>query len=139
MHAHDQYQIPSKKSKAGKKSIVSDVADFLLSRATCERTPWAVGFARKRCYRLMQDLITTWHAEGYLEKNADIFQKSPVFKECWERMQNQSRRGSDESCTLGDQDPFTKVGAVELHYHLYCMANFVPSRERLIARSLAMT
>jgi hypothetical protein len=119
MHAYDKYQIPSKKSKAGKNSTVSDVADFLLSRATCERTPRAVGFVRKRCYGLMQELITTWHAQGYLEKNDDIFQKSPVFKQCWERMQNRSRRGSDESCTLGDQDPFTKVGAVKPHCHLY--------------------
>ncbi|KAJ8058412.1 hypothetical protein OCU04_012601 [Sclerotinia nivalis] len=113
MHTHDQYQVPVKMRNRSKNSIVFDVTSFLLSKTTYDSKPWVVGYVRKRCHRLMKDLITTWYAQGYLTKTQNIFRKSLMFKECWERAREQLvRLKSDESNILGNEESFAKAGDI---------------------------
>ncbi|TGO44165.1 hypothetical protein BCON_0584g00040 [Botryotinia convoluta] len=115
MHTYDQYQVPAKIRKRSRNSIVFDVANFLLSKAIYDSRPWVVGYMRKRCHRLMKDLINTWYAQGYLTKTQNIFQKSLMFKGCWERAREQLLRGPDESNALGNEEPFTKRKAGDIN------------------------
>ncbi|TGO56028.1 hypothetical protein BCON_0083g00200 [Botryotinia convoluta] len=109
MHTNDQYQVPVKMRKRSKNSIVFDVTRLLLSKTTYDSKPWVVGYVRKRCHRLMKDLITTWYAQGYLTKTRNIFRKSSMFKDCWERAQEQLVcLKSDESNILGNEELFAK-------------------------------
>ncbi|TGO44947.1 hypothetical protein BOTNAR_0718g00040 [Botryotinia narcissicola] len=116
MHTYDQYQVPAKMRKRSKNSIVFDVANFLLSKTTYDSKTWVVGYVRKRCHRLMKHLIIIWYTQGYLTKTQKFFRKSLMFKECWEHARERLRRGSDESNTLGNEEPFTKrkTGNIEL-------------------------
>ena len=130
MHTNDQYQVPVKMRKRSKNSIVFDVTRFLLSKTTYDSKPWVVGYVRKRCHRLMKDLITTWYAQGYLTKTRNIFQKSLMFKDCWERAQEQLvRLKSDESNILGNEELFAKVSLITF-VGLYCSMTNLTSTEK---------
>ncbi|APA13379.1 predicted protein [Sclerotinia sclerotiorum 1980 UF-70] len=114
MHTYDQYQVPAKMRKRSRNSIVFDVANFLLSKTACRARPWVVGYVRKRCHSLMKDLVITWHAQRYLTKTQNVFRKSFMFKECWERARERLHRGSDKSNTLDNEEPLTKRQAGNL-------------------------
>lgn len=112
MHTYDQYQIPAKMRKTSKGSTVSDAADFLLFNSACERKSWVVGHVRKRCHRLMKELVATWYTEGYITKTQDLFHKSAMFKEYWQHAQEKRDSESHENNIYGTGDRSTKVSPV---------------------------
>lgn len=136
MHTYDQYQVPAKMRKRSRNSIVFDVANFLLSKTACRARPWVVGYVRKRCHSLMKDLVITWHAQRYLTKTQNVFRKSFMFKECWERARERLHRGSDKSNTLDNEEPLTKVSPVRYSNLYYNIANLMFIRDRPVILAL---